>query len=150
MYVYDADANSRNPETAKRIFHLESTRLGMYLYLSIHVCMYVCIYMSMYFCFFHPLRTYLFYIYTCIVLCRIYVLTNLKDKNVFSETYIAAKPVLINKHSKLLLQLLLDDIQLWKSLRNDKKDYIKPHHEKMQKTTAPSSPVQDKEDSVDH
>ena len=142
------------------------------MYVCMYVCMCVSIYVHVYllvFCFFHPLRTYLFYIYTCIgtVLNYAVFTSEILDeperacdfsKSAYSAAIRdiqlnekSAKPVLINKHSKLLLQLLLDDIQLWKSLRNDKKehimDYIKPHHEK---TTAPSSPVQDKEDSVDH
>ena len=62
----------------------------------------------------------------------------------------SAKPVAISKHSNLLLQLLLDDIQLWKELHHDNanskhaQDRYTHTDAPLMKTTAPSSPVQRK------
>ena len=48
----------------------------------------------------------------------------------------------ISKHSNLLLQLLLDDIQLWKDLHHNNDHGRASNDISTVKTTAPSSPVQ--------
>ena len=67
MYVYDADANYKIAlETAeKNLPSWSSTRLGMYLYLSIHVCMYVCMYLYMSMCIYLFFVFFIHYVHIC-------------------------------------------------------------------------------------